>query len=524
MRRCGLPVSTTSAAELRENQVYVSQDEPRIVERRSRMTDLKSKTVGGVVWSVARAGWSSAVTLVLFIVLARVLEPKDFGLFALASILVEVGRVVSSGGLGDAVIRAQEPDDRFLSTVFWLNLALSLGFALLIALAAPIYASFFDNRDSVFLIYALALTLPLGSLGAVHGALLAREFRYSQLTLQAMLSSISSGLVAVTLALQGYGVWSLVAQALITAIVTLVFAWIVIRWRPSFQFDTSVVKSIAAFGASLAVTQLVWMMLVRVQDLFIGSFYGPAAVGIYRIAWRVIELIANMLLGPVSSVSLVTFSRLQSEPERLRYAYGQLISYASLLVFPMVLGFSATAPLLIPLIFGAEWADAVPVTQVLSLMVIPFVFNFFCGPALTASNYAGAVLKVALVQLLVTILFTWIAVRFGLVAVSAAYVLRAYVTMPLQQHMLARHLGIRMRDTWTALTLPLGCALTMAVSVHFSLRWFETQYAGGWTPALLSVGLGALVYTVLVVVLAWAKLRDMATTLLSIRRKRESAE
>ncbi|RIV88645.1 polysaccharide biosynthesis protein [Aurantiacibacter xanthus] len=336
MRRCGLRVSKIVAAELRENQVYVSQGEPRIVERRPRMTDLKSKTIGGVLWSVARAGWSSAVTLVLFIVLARVLEPKDFGLFALASILVEVGRVVSSGGLGDAVIRSQELDDRFLSTVFWLNLALSLGFAFLIALAAPIYASLFDNVDNVHIIYALALTLPLGSL-------------------------------------------------------------------------------------------------------------------------------------------------------------------------------------------GAEWAEAVPVTQMLSLMVIPFVFNFFCGPALTASNYPSEVLKVAMVQLLTTILCTWIAVRFGLVAVAAAYVLRAYVTMPLQQYMLARRLSIRMSDTGSAMTLPLGCALTMAVSVHFSLRSFETQYAGDWTPALLSVALGALVYTVLVMVLAWAKLRDMAMTLLSTLRKRESS-
>lgn len=488
------------------------------------MTDLKNKTLSGMLWSVARAGWSSAVTLVLFIVLARILEPMDFGLFALASVLVEVGRVVSSGGFGQAVIRAQEPDDRFLSTVFWLNLVLSMGFASLIILAAPLYAYFLGNADSLYIIYALALTLPLGSLGAVHGSLLAREFRYSQLTLQAMLSGVSSGVIAVMLALNGFGVWALVAQAFVGATVSIVFAWVVCRWRPSLQFDASVVRSIAAFGSSLAVTQLVWMLLVRVQDLFIGSFYGPAAVGIYRIAWRMIELIANMLLSPIGGVSLVSFSRMQAEPERLRHAYGQMIRYASFLVFPMVLGFGATAGLLIPLIFGADWAGAVPVAQVLSLMVIPFVFNFFSGPALTASNHPGEVLKVAVVQLLTTILFTCIAVRFGLVAVAAAYVMRAYVTLPLQQYMLARHLGIRMRDTWAAMAIPLGCAVVMAAAVHFSLLWLEVRFGVGWTPALLAVGLGALVYAVLVILLAWGQLRHMATTLLSMRRQREPAE
>lgn len=488
------------------------------------MTDLKRKTVSGMLWSVVRAGWSSAVTLVLFIVLARILEPEDFGLFALASILVEVGRVVSSGGLGQAVIRAQEPDKRFVSTVFWLNLILSLGFASLIILAAPLYARFLGDADSLHIIHALALTLPLSSLGAVHGSLLAREFRYSQLTLQSMMSGVSSGVIAVTLALGGFGVWALVAQALVGAGVSVVYAWTAYRWRPSLQWDASVVRSIANFGASVAVTQLVWMLLVRVQDLFIGSFHGPAAVGIYRIAWRMIELIANMLLGPIGSVSLVSFSHMQSDPERLRHAYRQMINYASFLAFPMVLGFGATAALLIPLIFGANWAGGVPVAQVLSLMVIPFVFNFFAGPALTASNHAGEVLKVAVVQLLTTILFTWIAVRFGLVAVAAAYVLRAYVTMPLQQYMLARHLGIRMRDTWSAMAIPLGCAVAMAAAVHFCSMWLEFRFGAGWLPALLAVGLGALIYAALVTLLAWAQLRAMAATLLSMRRQKEPAE
>lgn len=488
------------------------------------MTDLKSKTVVGMLWSIARAGWSSAVTLVLFIVLARLLEPEDFGLFALASILIEVGRVLSSGGLGDAVIRAPAPDVRFFSTVFWLNLGLSLSFALLIGLSAPLYVTFLGVTDGLSIIYALALTLPLGSLGAVHGAILAREFRYSMLTLQAMLSGISSGLVAVTLALNGYGVWALVAQAFVGSTVSIVFAWVVARWRPSLQFDISVLTSIMAFGASLAVTQLIWMLLVRMQDLFIGSFLGPAAVGVYRIAWRVIELIANMLLGPIGNVSLVTFSRMQSELQRLRHAYGQLIGYASFLVFPMVLGFAATAALLIPLIFGENWAAAVPVTQVLSLMVVPFVFNFFGGPALTASNRAGEVLKVAVVQLVTTLIFTWFAVRYGLVAVAAAYVLRAYITLPLQQYMLARHLGIRARDTWSAMALPLGCAAVMAAVVYLFQLWLSASLGEGWETAVLAVGVGIVIYSGLVTVFAWEQLRNMVQTLLSLRRRKELSE
>jgi hypothetical protein len=126
-----------------------------------------------------------------------------------------------------------------------------------------------------------------------------------------------------------------------------------------------------------------------------------------------------------------------------------------------------------------------------------------------------------MVQLLTTILFTWLAVPFGLVAVAAGYVLRAYITMPLQQYMLSRHLGIRMRDTWAAMMLPLGCATTMAVAVHFSQSWLVAEIGTGWPSALMAVGLGAAIYSALVAILAWTQLRDMVATLLSMRRNTE---
>ncbi|MES2143504.1 MAG: polysaccharide biosynthesis C-terminal domain-containing protein, partial [Pseudomonadota bacterium] len=162
-------------------------------------------------------------------------------------------------------------------------------------------------------------------------------------------------------------------------------------------------------------------------------------------------------------------------------------------------------------------------TQVLTLMVVPFVFNFFAGPALTAANRAGAVLQVALVQLAATLLFSWIAVGFGVVAVAGAYVARAYLTMPLQQYMLDRHLGIAMASTWRAMMVPLGSAVVMAAVVHLSLPALTGLYGPGWTAALFAVGLGAGLYLSLIAILAWSQLRDIVTTLLSLRTEKKAA-
>lgn len=494
----------------------------RLNERRI-LEDLKRKTAGAVLWTILRSGWSSIAVFTLFVFLARLLSPEDFGFFALASILVEVGRVLSSGGLGDAVIRAEAADDRFLSTVFWLNLALALVFGAALAIAAPFYAEVFGGPQISPIIYALAAILPFGALGAVHGALLAREFRYAALTMQSMLASLVSGAVAVGMAWHGFGVWSLVGQAATSTAISTIFAWWALRWRPRFLFDFSIVRSVAAFGASLAATQLIWMLLVRVQDLFLGKFYGPEAVGLYRIAWRLIEMIASLVLGPIGGVSLVVFSRLQGQPERLQNIYNRIIQASSLLTFPLLFGFAATASLVIPLVFGPSWSDAVPVSQVLVLMAIPFVFNFFAGPVLTAANRAGAVLQVAVVQLATTLIFTWFAVRYGLVAVAGAYVLRAYITMPLQQYMLQKYAGIRMVSTWKAMVTPLVCAGLMAALVFAVVPLLIEWLGPGWMAVAAAVALGASFYGATIVLLAKDEVKDIIKTLMSVRTERNRA-
>lgn len=482
---------------------------------------LKRKTFVASLWSFLRSGWNAIATFVLFAIMARLLEPADFGVFALASILVEIARIVSSAGLADAVIRKPDLSDRFASTVFWGIIGLSVAAAAAIIAGAPFYAHLVGTNEVVPVIQSLALVLPLATSAAVPTALLTRDFRYKQMTLRGIVANLLGGAVAVGLALTGWGVWALVGQFLVTSLLGTVLIWQISPWRPRLMFDPRLVRGLLVFSGSIMATHILWMLLARVQEIFISRWHGTEAVGQYRIAWRLIELVAQTLLSPIGSVTLVTFSHVQGDPPRLQAIYGRMVGLAATVALPCLLGIGAVAPLLLPLLFGQKWAASVPAAEVLVLMCVPFVLNFFAGPALTAVNRPQSALQVALLQFLLTVAFTWIAVPYGLVAVAAAYVLRAWITMLPQQVALRRYTGVRMRRTAGVVLPPLLAALLMAVLVRAGAGPLVNRMGAGWPVVMIQIAIGVAAFLATMMVIGHDPRRELRDLLTTLRPRKE---
>ncbi|WP_198402524.1 lipopolysaccharide biosynthesis protein [Rhodobacter sp. CZR27] len=485
---------------------------------------LKRKTVVAVLWSVLRTGWTTLATFVLFVVLARLLGPADFGVFALASLVLEAARILANAGLADAVIRERELDETLADTAFWAVLGLSALAGAAAFAAAPLYARMLGQEEVAAVIRWLAVLLPVSALGAIHGARLAREFRQKSLALQGMVTSLASGVAAVAAAWAGWGIWALVVQSAVASTLGVGLAWWSFRWRPGLGFRWSRLRGLLGFSASMVTTQLLWMLLVRVQDLFLARWHGTEAVGTYRIAWRLIELIGQSVLAPAGSVALVALSRLQGDPVRFARGYNRILGAAGLAVFPMMFGFGALAPEVFPLLFGETWAGAAPVAMVLVLMAVPFVTNFFAGPALAAVNRAQSVLAVAALQFAATLVLTAALVPFGLMAVAAAYVLRAYLTLPVQQVALRRHAGVEPRDTAAALAPPLLASLGMAAGVWMAKDPLALWLGAGWPMVAGAVVLGVLLHAGLMLLLGRPMLRELADLARSMKSEPRDAD
>ena len=186
-------------------------------------TELKTRTLYAVLWAVVRIGASNVLGFVLFMVLARVLSPRDFGVFALAILVVDVAKVVAAAGLGDAVTRDEADDEILADTTFWAGVCMGCIAGGLAWVLAPLYARLIGQPELTAALHCLALLVPIAALGNIHTARKLRAFGHKSLAARTVACSSLGGAAAVAAAVAGLGVWSLIIQAAIVEIVGTVF-------------------------------------------------------------------------------------------------------------------------------------------------------------------------------------------------------------------------------------------------------------------------------------------------------------
>lgn len=411
-------------------------------EARSRRFDLKRKTAKSILWTIVRTGSDYLLSFVVFAVLARKLGPAAFGVFALAVAFAEFGKVLPTAGLVNALSRAKQVSAEMADTVFWSTLGLSCLVAAVTVLVARPIAAAVGAPAAAPLLTALALILPVAAAGATHITLKLRDFGHKSMASRSVVSGVLGGAAALAAAYAGWGAWSLVVQRGVTEMAGTAMAWQAYRWVPGRRYSSRILRDLAGFSASMTITSLLFIALVRVQDLIIGRLIGTASVGVYRTAWRTMDLLSVGVILPFSQVSLPALTRLQDDLPMFRKAYLRILAVSSALAFPAIIGFAVIAPSAIPLIFGGQWTESARIARVLGFMVVPFTLNRFAGPALATLGRSGTLARIAGLQLALTVAMTLAAAPFGLIAIAAAYVLRAYLLLPVQMLVFKRYSGL----------------------------------------------------------------------------------
>jgi O-antigen/teichoic acid export membrane protein len=455
---------------------------------------LRRQSKASVGWSALRFLSDQFFSFLVFVILARLLAPSDIGAFALMAVFAEVFRAISTAGLIQTVARERALGEAFLDTIYRAHMGFSLICCAVIFVVAAPFADFMDAPQIVWPLRALSLVLPISALGQTHMALRLRAFGHKTTALRSVVGGLVGGSAAVAAAFAGLGLWALVIQRIVTEIVNAALARHSYRWKPGGGFSWRMLRRNLGLNGSLTATQLVFIFTTRLQDLVIGNVIGVGAVGIYRTAWRTVELIANGAIQPFSTVAMQTLARVKDDRAEMLDAYRWMISKASALSFPALVGFGSLAPLAVPAVFGDKWGQAGDLAQIFAFMALPFTLNFFASPTLGAAGASKALLFVGGCQLVLTAIFTLLAAPYGLHAVAAAYVLRAYLTLPLQTFVLKRCSGIGFRDTVSAVWEPLVASAVMGLFVHFALAEVPLVTPNRWAQLVLAVASGALVY------------------------------
>ncbi|MDR3472000.1 MAG: oligosaccharide flippase family protein [Devosia sp.] len=464
--------------------------------------ELKNKTFFATIWTFVRIGYTNLAQFVFFVFLARLLNPTEFGTFSVAAAVYQIVRMIAGAGLGESILRAPAIDEELLDTVFWGAQAFSVIGALVLAIGAIPYGMLLAAPEVVPVLQVLSGIMVIGSLSTVHVALKMRAFGHRSLAIRTVISTSAGGLVGVGAALAGAGTWSLVIQTAAGEMLGLVFWWTSVKWHPTFKFSLQRLWPLFNFGVGVTATQISWLLLVRVQDIIITRFLGLAAAAAYRVSWRMIDIINQMTFQPIGGVTNITLAKLQQDPAAFRRAYLRFQGLAALPTMPAIAGFGVLAPEIIHLLFGAKWASAAPVAQILAFLCVPFCVNFLVGPAFQSLGASAAMSKLAIFQLVLTTAFSIAgAMYFGLVGVAAAYVIRAYLTVPLQLLFLHGLTGIGPVAVGRELLPPvLGCIVMTGVVLLAKQHLGEDFLA---VAALVAIGAASYFAVVLLVGRRW---------------------
>jgi len=482
---------------------------------------LRDSAISGVKWTGSASVLSSALRLVTLAVAARFMPPSEIGKMSLMLAVLAITSAVCDLGASAAVIRQRDLTASALSSLFWLTVFSGAVFAAMMAVGAGPWAHFQGEPALTPLLRLLALRFLILPAGIYAQAILLRELAFPQLAASQLLGAVGGALVSIGGAVAGWGVYALVLGDLATQAVVGVAAMILTatHWKPAWVFRWHEVRPLLGFGAYQTAERLLNAFTFNIDYLLVGRFLGPAALGIYAMAFELSNAPSRYLTPVVSRVALPIFARRQDDHAALRRGYVDLSALLAWSQFPLLAGLAVFASWVVPLIFGPGWE---PVTALLPPLAVFGALKILAHPSGTVFLTKGrADLSFAwnlLISLLGAAVFAWAApqglafvsntwaVLMGLYVVLLALIVRYLIQLPLSTYA-------------TALLRP-ALATACAVGVVWGVRW-----ATGWAPpglwewVVLCVA-GAAVYLAAAVFLARGLLSDMMQRL---RKRRAPA-
>lgn len=461
-----------------------------------------NSAAAGARWVMMENLLRQVLGLAVFLILARLLGPEAFGLLALAAVAVAFGSLLTEGSLGDAIVQRQTLEEGFLDTAFLTALAAGLLFALLLMFSSGPVSQVLGQPQLAPLIRWLAPVVAINALCVVHQALLQRAFGYRTLAIRTGMGIAAGGTVGIGMALAGHGALSLVVQQLVQAVVNLAVLWTASSWRPGVKASQNHLRSLADFTAPLVARNFLNFVNRKSDDLLIGVVLGPVALGVYTLAYRVLQVLEELLCRGFDGVGLSTFARLQADKAALRETFLRFTNLAGTAAVPVFLGAALVAPLALPLFFGDQWQAAVPVFQWLAGAGLLHAVFHFNHAVFKAAGKPGLSLKITALNALSNLALLLVVVHIGVVAVAAAYTLRAWVLAPVGLILLGRLIGLSLCHYLQRHSVSLLAGLLMSGAVS-QLEWSP----GSIGDLMLQVTLGAVVYCACLGILLRRQLR-----------------
>ena len=361
------------------------------------MKDLKEKTVRGGSARGAALVTSFLLRVGSLVVLARLLEPKDFGLLGMVTAFTGVLNLLRDFGLSSAAIQRATVTEEQSSTLFWINLSVGIVLAGITAIFAPFISHFYHEPRLYWVTIVVAIGFLFNGAGVQHSAILQRQMRFMALSVVDVVSLIVSSAVAIGLAKAGFGLWALVAMTICLPLASTIGLWLASAWVPGMPRSGVGIGAMMRFGGTLTLNGLVMYVASNCEKVLLGRFWGAEALGIYGRAYQLIRIPTDNLNSAVGDVAFSALSRIQNDPDRLRRYFLKGYSLVLSLTLPITVACALFADDLVLVLLGPKWKAAAGIFRLLAPTMMVFAIANPLGWLLSSIGLVGRGLKIALV-------------------------------------------------------------------------------------------------------------------------------
>lgn len=453
---------------------------------------LKEKTVSGVAWSGIDNVVQYAVQFIVSILLARLLSPDDYGLIGIILIFTSICAALINGGFSNALIRKNDVSEDDYSTVFIVNLVMSLLLYAIIYLCSPLIARFFGREELVLLTRVSSLGMIVVALSIVQQTRLTKRIDFKTQTKITLIASITSGVIGIVMAFLGGGVWSLVVQGLANQVLRSALLWVYNKWVPLLRFSKSSFKDLFGFGWKIMLSSLIDTTWKELYQVVVGKFYSPATLGQYTRAKQFSQLFSSNITNVIQRVTYPVLSDIQDEKKRMISAYRRIIKTTMFITAISMFALGAVSEPLLYCLIGAKWHEAATYLPLICIAGSLYPLHAINLNMLQVQGRSDLFLGLEIVKKTIALAPLFVGVFVGIMPMLYVNLLTGLIAYFLNSYYSGKFLGY---SSWMQLkdvAPSYGVATIVALSVYF----FKYLPISNWIILPLQIVVGTTVFFV----------------------------
>jgi len=404
---------------------------------------LTRTAISGMAWTYSQQFGGQIISFVVSVVLARLILPTEYGLIGMISIFMGIGTALFDGGLTSSLIRSKDVSEDDYSTVFYFNLFGSLIIYLILYILAPFIAEFYNQSTLTNITRIYGLTFIVAAFGTVQNTILTRNLMFKKQAIIALPALILSSATGLVMAYMNFGVWSLIASALVNTLVISSCLWFSSSWYPKLIFSKIKFKEHFHYGYKITVSSVMDIMFTNMYQIIIGRFYSAAQVGFYTRANSLMMLPVANVSSALNKVVFPLFSKVQDDTDRFRNAYKEIMLLVLFIITPIMVGMCVVAQPLILLLFTKKWLPVVPIFQIICFTGILYPIHSYNLIVLQVKGRSDLFLKLEVFKKLLGMLILVISFFYGFYALLIGQVIFSLLALFINTHYAGRMLNYK---------------------------------------------------------------------------------